>query len=71
MKNKFKPLAQLNHEVSLYLIKRFGLEDTARFLRQFITGMGNYTEERKVMFKDYSWDDYNKDLEELRASQKK
>jgi hypothetical protein len=41
MKNKIIPLSQLNHEVSLYLIKRFGLEDTARFLKQFTIGMGN------------------------------
>ena len=47
MSPKTKPLSQLNEEALRLLTEELGVADTARFLRQFTTGTGDYTEERR------------------------
>ena len=47
MNPKTKPLSQLNEEALQLLTQELGVANTARFLRQFTTGTGNYTEERR------------------------
>ena len=44
-------------------MKELGVAKTARFLQQFTTGSGNYTEERMELFKDWTLEDV---LEETR-----
>jgi hypothetical protein len=39
------------------LSKEIGIANTIRFLSQFSTGYGNYTEERDSMFKDLTLDE--------------
>ena len=46
MNLKNKPLAELTEDAIRILYKELGAADTVRFLRQFSTGFGNYTEER-------------------------
>ena len=46
MKIKPRPLAELTEEAIHILYRELGTADTVRFLRQFSTGFGNYTEER-------------------------
>lgn len=46
MNSKQKPLAELTEEALHVLHREFGTADTIRFLRQFSTGFGNYTDER-------------------------
>ena len=41
-----------------------GVVDTVRFLNQFTTGYGDYTEEREALFKDLT-------LDEILAAMKK
>ena len=44
-----KPIALINENATNILIKEMGVVDTIRFINQFTTGHGNYTEERRNM----------------------
>ncbi len=44
-----KPLDLINESATNILIKEMGVIDTIRFINQFTTGHGNYTEERRKM----------------------
>lgn len=46
MNRKQKPLVELTEEALQILQRELGTADTIRFLRQFSTGLGNYTDER-------------------------
>ena len=52
-----KPLAELTEEAMQILYRELGTADTVRFLRQFSTGIGNYTEDRSARDGDESLDD--------------
>ena len=67
MTAKIQPLDKLNDEALQLLMKELGVANTARFIQQFSTGSGNYTEERKELFKDWTLDDV---LEEIRQRRK-
>mgnify|MGYP000487920778 CR=1 FL=1 len=51
MNVKTKPLADLSHEAIEILIREMGVPDTLRFMNQFTTGRGNYTEDREALLK--------------------
>jgi hypothetical protein len=59
-----KPLSEITRHAIDLLSKEMGIVDTVRFLTQFTTGYGNYTEEREALFKDLT-------LEEILATMKK
>lgn len=59
-----KPLSEITRHVIDLLSKEIGIVDTVRFLTQFTTGYGDYTEEREALFKDLT-------LEEILATMKK
>ncbi|WP_263809518.1 hypothetical protein [Salinibacter sp.] len=63
MNAEIEPLDDLNDEALELLMAELGVARTARFLQQFTTGSGNYTEERKELFKDWTLEDV---LEETR-----
>jgi hypothetical protein len=44
------PLAELNVTAIRILCRELGPVNTARFLNQFTTGFGSYTEERDALF---------------------
>lgn len=44
-----RPLTQITVEALHLLYAQLGLTDTLRFLSQFTTGFGNYTEERRAI----------------------
>ncbi|MCS3658469.1 hypothetical protein GGQ11_003274 [Salinibacter ruber] len=48
-------------------MKELGVAKTTRFLQQFTTGSGNYTEDRKELLKNWTLDDV---LEETRRRRK-
>lgn len=52
-----KPLAEVTQRAIHVLSREMGVADTMRFLNQFVTGSGNYTEERSALFQDLSLDD--------------
>lgn len=59
-----KPLNEITQEAIELLARELGIVTTLRFLSQFTTGYGNYTEEREALFADLS-------LEQVLAAVKK
>jgi hypothetical protein len=56
MKPNTLPLAEITKEALRVLYKEIGVVNTIRFVNQFTTGYGDYTEERKVLFSDMTLD---------------
>ena len=52
-----KPLNEITRQAIDLLSKEMRITDTVRFLNQFTTGYGNYTEEREALFKDMTLDE--------------
>ena len=52
-----KPLSDITHQAISILSRELGVANTIRFISQFTTGYGNYTEEREQLFEDLSLDD--------------
>jgi hypothetical protein len=57
MNIQVKPLSEITRNAIDLLSKEMGIVDTVRFLNQFTTGYGNYTEEREALFKDMTLDE--------------
>lgn len=47
-----KPLSDITQQAIDLLFKEMGIVNTMRFLNQFTTGYGDYTQEREALFKD-------------------
>ena len=45
-----KSLHEVNHQAIRVLTEQIGIVDTVRFVNQFTTGQGNYTQERDALF---------------------
>ena len=60
-----RPLAEVTQHAIQVLSKEIGVADTMRFLNQFVTGSGNYTEERQELLQHLTLDDI---LSEIRNS---
>jgi hypothetical protein len=52
-----KTLSEITKHAIDLLSKEMGIVDTVRFLNQFTTGYGDYTEERDALFKDLTLDE--------------
>ena len=52
-----KPLSEVTQQAIDLLFKEIGIVNTVRFLNQFTTEYGNYTEEREALFKDLTLDE--------------
>jgi hypothetical protein len=63
-----RPLAEVTQEAVRLLYKEIGIVNTVRFLTQFTTGYGNYTEEREALFADRTLDDL---IDEIKRSKKR
>ncbi len=57
MNTQVKPLSEITQQAIDVLAKEIGIVDTVRFLNQFTTGYGDYTEEREALFKDLTLDE--------------
>lgn len=44
-----RPLVEITQDALRLLYRELGLVDTVRFLNQFTTGFGNFTEERRTV----------------------
>ena len=49
MTTQLKPLSEVTHQAIRLLSEQIGVVDTFRFINQFTTGHGNYTEERDAL----------------------
>ncbi len=70
MNNRIKTLNDINIEAIALLNSSLGVADTIRFLNQFTTGFGNYTEEREKMFDNMSLEDIVREIKVMRVDQK-
>ena len=62
------PLAELNASAIRVLCREFGVANTARFIQQFTTGYGNYTEERDQIIGDQTVDEIVAEIERRRQA---
>ena len=62
-----QPLSEINIRAFQVLTKEMGLEKTIRFLNQFTTGSGNYTEERKKYFSDLKVSDIVREIKKSKT----
>jgi len=60
------PLADITKEAIRVLCKEIGIVNTVRFINQFTTGYGNYTEEREQLFADMTLDDIVSEIKRKR-----
>lgn len=62
-----RPLAEVTQEAIRVLSREIGVADTLRFMGQFTTGYGNYTEERDRLFEGLTLDDILAETRKLPA----
>lgn len=61
-----RPLAEINQSAMRLLCHEIGIVNTARFINQFSTGYGNYTEEREDIFGEITVDEIVAQITKLR-----
>ncbi len=61
-----KPLTEITHDDIRILCKEIGAVNTIRFINQFSTGHGNYTEEREQMLGDLSLTEVIAEIKQMR-----
>lgn len=61
--NQIKPLVEINQKAIHVLYRELGVVDAVRFLKQFTTGYGDYTEERRKLFKEERLEDILAEIE--------
>ena len=64
-----KSLSDITKEVIAVLCREIGIANTLRFVNQFTTGYGNYTEEREQLFADMTLDDIVSEIRRTRGTQ--
>ncbi|HET6528091.1 MAG TPA: hypothetical protein VFG39_05015 [Balneolaceae bacterium] len=70
MSVKTKSLYEINRDAIVLLSKELGIANTLRFINQYNTGAGNYTEERKEFFKDLTLEGIVTEIKKERPSYK-
>lgn len=63
-----KPLIEINRQAMELLYRELGIVDTVRFLKQFTTGLGDYTVEREALFAGKTLDQIVNDIARMRPS---
>jgi hypothetical protein len=66
MTTELMPLAELNTSAIRLLCREMGVVNTARFIQQFTTGYGNYTEERDQIIGDLTVNEIVAEIKEQR-----
>jgi hypothetical protein len=64
MKNESKPLTEITEDALRILYRELGVVNTVRFLNQFMTGLGDYTQERSERVTNETIEDLVKAIEE-------
>ncbi len=62
-----RPLTEITHQAISLLSKELGVANTLRFISQFTTGYGNYTEERRELYRGVSLNDIISEMQTDRA----
>jgi len=63
-----RSLSEINDEAIRLLVREMGAADAARFIGQFTTGYGDYTEERKEMLKDLTLEEVVREIRSEKQS---
>lgn len=66
-----RPLAEITQEAIKVLFQTLGIVNTVRFINQFTTGYGNYTEERETLFGDMTLDEVISEIKRSRSEPEK
>lgn len=66
-----RPLAEITREAIQILFREIGVVNTVRFINQYTTGYGNYTEERRELFADQTLDDLVSQIKQRRERKAK
>lgn len=66
-----RPLAEITQEAIRILFREIGVVNTVRFISQYTTGFGNYTEERRELFADQTLDELIDEIKQRRARRAK
>ena len=61
-----RPLAEITTKALKVLYKEIGIVNTVRFINQFTTGYGDYTQEREILFADMTSDDIVSEIKRKR-----
>ncbi len=64
---EMRPLAEITQDALRILSREIGIVNTLRFVSQFTTGYGNYTEERERLFADMTLDDMVSEIKRRRS----
>ncbi len=68
MITEVKPLVEINHQALRLLYRELGVVNAVRFLRQFTTGFGDYTQERDDLFGKKTLEEIVGEIERQRKS---
>lgn len=63
-----KTLHEISDQAIRILVRELGPADAARFIGQFSTGYGDYTEERKVVFQDLTLEEAVREIQLEKAA---
>lgn len=63
-----KPLAEITEDALRLLYKELGVVNTMRFINQFTTGYGDYTEERKHLFANMTLEELISEIKQEKGS---
>lgn len=69
MSTTMRPITEITHQAMTLLTREMGVADTLRFLSQFNTGMGNYTEERDALIGHLTLEEISARARRLRGSE--
>jgi len=61
-----RPLAEITHEALKVLYREIGIVNKVRFIGQFTTGYGDYTQEREQLFAGMTLDDIVTEIKQER-----
>jgi hypothetical protein len=61
------PLEEVTQRAIHILSREMGVADTMRFLKQFVTGAGDYTAEREELFADLGLDEILAEVKKSRV----
>jgi hypothetical protein len=64
--NTHRPLIEITHQAIHILSRELGVVDTIRFLSQFNTGQGDYTQERETLFAELNLDTIISEIKQMR-----
>lgn len=64
-----KPLAEITQNAIRILFREIGVVNTVRFINQYTTGYGNYTEERRELLADQTLEELIDEIKQRRVKQ--